>query len=196
MSDFRPFFRIPDGKIGLRSIPSEKRRENRYIKERNTIMENSYIANFINRLVEQYGTTLVIVIPIICWVVQAIGKFFVFKKAGTTPWHAFIPILSDWDQLDLAWSRMIAWTWIVLLVISCLFLSGVVGAVFHMKPYIHDSLTIAFTASLAVLMVVNCYQLAKAFGKKFFFALGLFFFYPIFMLILGLDSSNYLGPQD
>lgn len=159
-------------------------------------MGNNYIIVFRNYVVANYGLALAIAVPVICWFVQAIGKFFVFKKAGKTPWHAFIPILSDWDQLDLAWSRMIAWTWIVLLVISCLFLSGVVGAVFHMKPYIHDSLTIAFTASLAVLMVVNCYQLAKAFGKKFFFALGLFFFYPIFMLILGLDNSKYLGPQD
>ena len=159
-------------------------------------MENSYIANIINRLVGQYGTTLVIVVPIICWFIQAVGKFLVFKKAGKTPWHAFIPVLSDWDQLDLAWSRMIAWTWIGLLVISCLFLSGVVNAVFHIKPYIHDSLTIAFVASLAVLMIVNCYQLAKAFGKKFFFALGLFFVYPVFMVILGLDDSKYLGPQE
>ncbi len=196
MSDFRPFFRIPDGKIGLRSIPSEKRRENRYIKERNTIMENSYIANFINRLVEQYGTTLVIVIPIICWVVQAIGKFFVFKKAGKTPWHAFIPVLSDWDLLDLAWSRMVAWFWVVMIVISGLFLFGAVNAVFNIKPYIHDSLTIACAVSVAVILVINCYQLAKAFGKKFFFALGMFFLFPIFILILGLDSSHYLGPQE
>ena len=159
-------------------------------------MENSYIANFINRLVEQYGVALVIIVPLICWAAQAVGKFLIFKKAGKPGWHGFIPVLSDWDQLDLAWSRMIAWTWIVLLVISCLFLSGAVNAVFHIKPYIHDSLTIAFVASLAVLMIINCYQLAKAFGKKFFFALGLFFFFPIFMLILGLDSSEYQGPQE
>ena len=69
------------------------------------------------------------------------------------------------------------------------------NAVFHIKPYIHDSLTIMLVLTLAVIMVINCYQLAKAFGKKFAFALGLFFIYPVFMLILGLDDSKYLGPQ-
>ena len=159
-------------------------------------MENSYIANFINRLAGQYGTTLVIVIPIICWAVQAVGKFFVFKKAGKTPWHAFIPVLSDWDLLDLAWSRMVAWFWLIMLVISGLFLFGAVNAVFNLKPYIHDSLAIACSVSVAVILVINCYQLAKAFGKKFFFALGMFFLFPIFILILGLDGSKYLGPQE
>lgn len=159
-------------------------------------MENSYIAVFFNRLVEQYGTTLVIVLPIICWAVQAVGKFFVFKKAGKTPWHGFIPVLSDWDQLDLSWSRMIAWLWVGVLVICGLFLSGAVNAIFHMKPYIHDSLTIVFVITLLIIMIIDCYQLAKAFGKNFFFVLGLFFLFPIFMLILGLDSSKYLGPQE
>ena len=159
-------------------------------------MENSYIGNFINRLVGQYGTTLVIVIPIICWAVQAVGKFFVFRKAGKTSLHAFIPVLSDWDLLDLAWSRMVAWFWMIMLVISGLFLFGVVNAVFNIKPYIHDSLAIACVASVAVILVINCYQLAKAFGKKFFFALGMFFLFPIFILILGLDGSEYLGPHE
>lgn len=159
-------------------------------------MESSYLSNFVNSAIVAYGTTIVIVIPIICWAVQAVGKFFVFKKAGKAPWHAFIPVLSDWDQLDLAWSRMIAWLWVAVLAVSMLFLSGAVNAVFHIKPYIHDSLTIVIVLTLVVIMVINCYQLAKAFGKKFLFALGLFFIYPVFILILGLDSSEYLGPQE
>ena len=159
-------------------------------------MESSYLSNFVNSAIVAYGVTLVIVLPIICWAVQAVGKFFVFKKAGKTPWHAFIPVLSDWDQLDLAWSRMIAWLWIVMLVISMLFLSGVVNAVFHIKPYIHDSLMIVLLITLMIIMVIDCYQLAKAFKKNFFFVLGLFFLFPIFMVILGLDNSVYQGPQE
>ena len=159
-------------------------------------MGSSYLSNFVNSAITAYGVTMVIIIPIICWAVQAVGKFFIFKKAGKTPWHAFIPVLSDWDQLDLAWSRMIAWLWVAVLAVSMLFLSGAVNAVFHIKPYIHDSLTIVIVLTLVVIMVINCYQLAKAFGKKFLFALGLFFIYPVFMLILGLDNSEYLGPQE
>ena len=158
-------------------------------------MGSGYVSNIVNRLIETYGTTMVIVVPIICWAVQAVGKFLVFKKASKTPWHAFIPVLGDWDLLDLAWDRMVAWFWVAVLAISALFLSGAVNAVFHIKPYIHDSLTIVFLITLAVVMIINCYQLGKAFGKKFFFVLGLFFFFPIFMVVLGVDGSKYLGPQ-
>lgn len=159
-------------------------------------MQNSYIVVFVNWLAEYYGMMLVITISLLCWALQAVGKFFVFKKAGKTPWHGFIPILSDWHQLDLSWNRMIAWLWVGVLVICCLFLSGVINAIFHMKPYIHDALMIVFIMTLVIIMVIDCYQLARAFGKKFFFVLGLFFLFPIFMLILGLDKSKYLGPQE
>ncbi len=159
-------------------------------------MGSGYVSNIVNRLIATYGTTMVIVVPIICWAVQAVGKFLVFKKAGKSPWRAFIPVLSDWDLLDLAWSRMVAWFWVGMIIISGLFLFGAVNAVFNIKPYIHDSLAIACAVSVAVILVINCYQLAKAFGKKFFFALGMFFIFPVFMLILGLDSSKYLGPQE
>ena len=78
-------------------------------------MGSGYVSNIVNRLIETYGTTMVIVVPIICWAVQAVGKFLVFKKAGKTPWHAFIPVLGDWDLLDLAWDRMVAWFWVAVL---------------------------------------------------------------------------------
>ncbi|MBQ6520415.1 MAG: hypothetical protein IJI14_17000 [Anaerolineaceae bacterium] len=157
-------------------------------------MQHSYIIVFSNWLVDHYGIALSIAIPIICWFVQAVGKFFVFKKAGKTPWHGFIPVLSDWHQLDLSWNRMIAWLWVGILIICCLFLSGIFSGL--MKPYIHDSLTIVFVITLYIIMIIDCYQLAKAFGKNFFFVLGLFFLFPIFMVILGLDNSKYLGPQE
>jgi len=159
-------------------------------------MGNSYIIVFSNWMTATFGAALAIAIPIICWAIQAIGKFFVFKKAGKTPWHAFIPVLSDWDQLDLSWNRMIAWFWVFVLFLSGLFVSGTVNAVFHMKPYIHDSLMIVLLITLMIIMVIDCYQLAKAFKKNFFFVLGLFFLFPIFMVILGLDNSVYQGPQE
>ncbi len=159
-------------------------------------MGNSYIGVFFNWLTGKFGTTTVIVVMLLCWAVQAVGKYLIFKKAGKTPWHGFIPALGDWDLLDLAWDRMVAWLWIGLLVVSGLFLLGAVDAVFNIKPYIHDSLAIVVTLSLAIIMVINCYQLSKAFGKKIFFVLGMFFFFPIFLVILGLDNSKYLGPQE
>ena len=159
-------------------------------------MEYSYISTFFNWLTATYELTLVIVVAAFCYILQAIGKFFVFKKAGKTPWHGFIPILSDWHQLDLSWNRMIAWLWVGLVALSCLFLTGVINAIFHFKPYIHDALMIVVLITVLIIMVIDCYQLAKAFGKNFFFVLGLFFLFPIFMLILGMDKSKYLGPQE
>ena len=34
-------------------------------------MESSYLSNFVNSAIVAYGVTLVIVLPIICWAVQA-----------------------------------------------------------------------------------------------------------------------------
>ncbi|MDY5276243.1 MAG: DUF5684 domain-containing protein, partial [Erysipelotrichaceae bacterium] len=38
-------------------------------------------------------------------------------------------------------------------------------------------------------------KLARAYGKSTAFGLGLLFFQPIFIMILGLGDSEYLGPQ-
>ena len=43
-------------------------------------MGNSYIIVFSNWMTATFGAALAIAIPIICWAIQAIGKFFVFKK--------------------------------------------------------------------------------------------------------------------
>lgn len=41
-----------------------------------------------------------------------------------------------------------------------------------------------------------CSRLAKAFGKGFGYTLGLLFFNTIFIMILGLGNSSYVGPNN
>jgi hypothetical protein len=43
-----------------------------------------------------------------------------------------------------------------------------------------------------VVLVVLCYALARSFGKGIGFTFGLFFFPPIFSLILGFGRAEYI----
>ena len=47
----------------------------------------------------------------------------------------------------------------------------------------------------AILALIQTHKLSLSFGRKFGFTLGLFFFNPIFMLILAFGKkSQYVGP--
>ena len=46
-----------------------------------------------------------------------------------------------------------------------------------------------------VLNVLKAKNLAAAFGKNTGFAMGLFFFEPIFRIVLGLGKDKYVGPM-
>ncbi|MCI7744753.1 DUF5684 domain-containing protein [bacterium] len=54
-------------------------------------------------------------------------------------------------------------------------------------------LLLLFAFVVNILLVV---RKCRAFGHGVGFAIGMLFFEPIFMLILGFGSSAYLGPQD
>jgi hypothetical protein len=46
-----------------------------------------------------------------------------------------------------------------------------------------------------VIYIIGLHKLSKAFGHGVGFTLGLIFFEPIFMLILGFGSSRYIGKE-
>ena len=114
------------------------------------------------------STGLIAVIAIICLAIVIIGIVAlakIFKKAGKPGWHAIIPFLNWYDEFDLAWGNGI------LFLLLCI-------------PVV----------DLVILIMLNL-KLAKAFGKSTGFAVGLILLPFIFMLILGFDSSRYIGPD-
>jgi hypothetical protein len=52
-----------------------------------------------------------------------------------------------------------------------------------------------FTLAAAVIGIIDIHKLSKSFGHGVGFTLGLIFLSPIFTLILGFGSSEYIGPD-
>ena len=105
------------------------------------------------------------IIGIAITVLTIIGMWKVFTKAGKPGWGSLIPFYSNYCLFDIAWGN--GW----------LFLLGFVPCVNF------------------VVMIMMYFKLAKAYGKGTGFGFGLIFLNTIFIMILGFDNSQYIGPQ-
>lgn len=136
-----------------------------------------------------------IVIGIAWYILQVIAYWKIFNKAGKPGWHSIIPILNDWDKVDLSWSRTIAWVWLAMTIVSAILYKPYTNA---QNEGVTNFVTILYMIVAVVLVVVSIvseYKLAKAFGKGFGFFLGLLFLNPIFKMILGFGDAQYQGRQ-
>lgn len=109
--------------------------------------------------------TVYFVIIIAITVLTIIAMWKIFTKAGKPGWGSLIPFYSTYCLFDITWGN--GW----------LFLLGFVPCVNF------------------VVMIMLYFKLAKAFGKGTGFGFGLVFLNTIFVLILGFDNSQYIGPQ-
>ena len=98
-------------------------------------------------------------------VIQLVGMWKVFVKAGKPGWAAIVPIYNMYCLFEMSFGN----GWLFLL-------SFVPCANF-------------------VVAIMCYIKLAKAFGKGVGFGLGLVFFNFIFMMILGFGDAEYIGPQ-
>ncbi|MCK9345750.1 MAG: DUF5684 domain-containing protein [Bacteroidales bacterium] len=110
---------------------------------------------------------LIIFGVIIGWYISAlliVAYWFIFKKAGKPVWACIIPVYNI-----LVWLQIIGkpWWWILLMII----------------PFVN----IVF-----LIWVLNL--LAKSFGKRTDFTIGLILLPWIFFPILGFGKSEYNGP--
>ncbi len=128
----------------------------------------------------------IFVAMVLYYVLQIIAYWKVFTKAGEPGWKSLIPFYNIYIQYKISWNPMMFF----------LGLACVIAAVV-LTPEDGSGSAIASVLSTAaiVINVMAVIKLSKAFGHGIGFALGLFFFQPIFTMILGLGSSTYQGPQ-
>ncbi len=100
-------------------------------------------------------------------VLSIVALWKLFKKAGKPGWASIIPIYN----IVVLFQIVNISPWLILLML----------------------IPIVNFVVMLVLSIVVCSRLAKAYGKGTGFAIGLFFLYPIFILILGLGDSKYVG---
>ena len=108
---------------------------------------------------------VIIIAAIVGYLIAVLPLMGVFLKAGEPGIAAFIPI---WNLLVLLKIVGRPWWWLILYIIP------VVGI---------------------IIAIVVLYDLAKSFGHGVGFTIGLVLLSWIFLLILWLGGSQYLGPR-
>ncbi len=128
-----------------------------------------------------------ILVALLLLVVQIVACWKVFEKAGEPGWKAIIPVYSEYVLYKIAWDVKPFWILIGAAVVNMLLCwIPVVGTIIGF-----------IVGSLAIIIEVSCYvKLSKAFGHGGWFAVGLLLLSPVFIMILGFENSEYLGPQE
>lgn len=102
------------------------------------------------------------IVTMIVAVVSIVAMWKLFKKAGRPGWAALIPFYNTYTLFDIVY------------------------------PGHGIKFLLLLIPLVNIYIGIKCYiDLAKAFGKSGAYALGLIFLNPIFMCILGFDSSVY-----
>jgi hypothetical protein len=107
----------------------------------------------------------IIIFAIMVTVIEIVGAWFMFQKAGEPGWAAIIPIYNYLIAIKIAGKQ---WWYLLLMLIP------VVNLVIY-------------------IIILN--GLAKNFGKGTGFTVGLFFFRFIFIPILGFGNAVYIGDK-
>ncbi|MGN0106376.1 MAG: DUF5684 domain-containing protein [Hominilimicola sp.] len=126
-----------------------------------------------------------VVISIIYYVLLVIAQWKLYTKAGEAGWKSIIPIYNSYILYKISWKPMMFWITLVVSIASCIFYS--IGS---------DVATVIGALLLIVGIVIEImqmYKLSKAYGHGVGYTIGLILLTPIFMLILGLGSSQYVG---
>lgn len=134
------------------------------------------------------GTTVIVLIAV-WYVLQVIGYWKIFQKAGKPGWHSIIPVLNVYDEFDICWKGIYGLLMMVALAVGSAFSNGGENG--------GSTSVIAAVCGVLVLVlgIVGNYKLAKSFGKGIGTFLGLVFLEPLFMIILGFGSAEYQGRQ-
>ena len=125
-------------------------------------------------------------VVIVWYVLSVIAYWRIFTKAGEEGWKSIIPIYNSYVQYRITWDVKFFWISAGL---------GVAGAALG---YLGEAMSMLGSACLFAAWIINIlalYKLSKAYGHGVGFTVGLVLLNPIFLLILGLGSSEYQGPQ-
>lgn len=123
----------------------------------------------------------------IWWLLDVIGKWFMFVKMGEAGWKSLIPIYSDYVIFRNVWKPIYFIALIVVNVLAAYVSYSQGGG--DTSSYL---LNLLHCASFILVFLENI-KLSRSFGHGYLFGLGLLIFNPLFTMILGFGSSIYLG---
>ena len=128
-----------------------------------------------------------LIIVLVLYILYIVGQWKVFTKAGEAGWKSIIPIYNMYILYKISWKTSMFWIMIALGVVI-----GILQAIGGVLAVIGSIASIA----VFVLSIISNLKLAKAYGQGIGFTIGLILLPFIFMPVLGLGSSQYVGPQE
>ena len=136
------------------------------------------------------GLAVYLVISLVWYIIMVIANWRIFTKAGEAGWKSIIPFLNTYVLFKIAWNIKMFWIMMGTLIAGsiCTSIAGEQGGVLAIIGGL-------FSLASCVVGIIVVHKLSKSFGHGIGFTLGLLFLSPIFTLILGLGSSEYIGPM-
>lgn len=120
-------------------------------------------------------------IALVILILQVIGQWKTFKKAGKGGWEALIPIYNVVVQCRIVGLNPL---WIVLVICG--------GMILNLIPVIGQVASSFLSIYFAVVLAIST---ARSYGKDDGFGVGLLLLGPVFWMILGLSSAEYVGAK-
>lgn len=136
--------------------------------------------------------TIGYILSAIYLVLQIIGWWHVFKKAGERPWKSIIPVYDLYIQIKLTWNVKFFWMMLCSLLLTALFriLTLEIGGFFTTFFVI---MVVLLNIFIVVLYVIAQYWFSKSMNHGIPYCIGLIILPFIFTPILGLGKSEYIG---
>lgn len=114
-------------------------------------------------------------------VLNIVGQWRTFKKAGKGGWEAIVPV---YNTVTLCQITGVNPWWVLIVFVGSLVLSFI--------PIVGSLLSLAVSVYFSILLYIST---ARSFGKSDGFAFGLYFLKPIFFMILGGKNTQYVGSK-
>lgn len=125
---------------------------------------------------------------LVLYVLLVIANWKIFTKAGEKGWKSIIPIYNVYILYKISWKVSMFWISLALIVLYSIFAAlAQDGNTFFLI------LALIAIIAVAVIEIMQLHKLSKSYGHGAGFTVGLVLLNTIFMLILGLGSSQYIG---
>ena len=130
----------------------------------------------------------VLIIVILFYLLQIIAQWKLFTKAGEGGWKSLIPVYNYYTLFKITWSRTAFFVMAGLMIASAILLAKTDSDGCLLAGRICSGI-------VSLITIIETYKVSRAYGHGFPYFLGLLFLEPLFVMILGLRSSKYVGKR-
>ena len=153
---------------------------------------NLFLYNLIRSdFLHELPSALNIVLILLQYALFVTGMWKVFEKAGKKGFYALIPFYNYHLLFEIAWEGRCG---ILFNVLDILYMVLSFGAGNLLTKGFRGILSLLFFAASFILLAIAKIKLARSFDRGALFSYGLIFMETIFLLILGFNKAQYLGP--